>query len=49
MEKKDVDFWWDVMQDIVQKNTGKVGRMYERNEKLYMHKISQMEKVVPSF
>jgi hypothetical protein len=23
--------------------------MYERNEKLYMHKISQMEKVIPSF
>jgi hypothetical protein len=23
--------------------------MYERNEKLYMHKISQMGKVIPSF
>jgi hypothetical protein len=23
--------------------------MYERNEKLYMHKIFQMEKVIPSF
>ncbi len=23
--------------------------MYERNEKLYMHKISKMEKVIPSF
>jgi len=23
--------------------------MYERNEKLYMHKISQMEKVIPFF
>jgi hypothetical protein len=22
--------------------------VYERNEKLYMHKISQMEKVIPS-
>jgi hypothetical protein len=23
--------------------------MYERNEKLYKHKISQMQKVIPSF
>jgi hypothetical protein len=23
--------------------------MYEKNEKLYMHKISQMEKVIPFF
>ncbi len=23
--------------------------MYERNEKLYIHRISQMEKVIPSF
>jgi hypothetical protein len=23
--------------------------MYERNEKFYMHKISQMEKVIPLF
>jgi hypothetical protein len=23
--------------------------MYEKNEKLYMHKIFQMEKVIPSF
>jgi hypothetical protein len=23
--------------------------MYERNEKFYMHKISQMEKIIPSF
>jgi hypothetical protein len=33
MEEKDVDFWWDVMQDIVQKEIGKFYRMYERNEK----------------
>ncbi len=49
MEEKDVDLWWDAVQDIVQKDIGKVYRMYERNEKLYMHKISQMEKVIPSF
>jgi hypothetical protein len=49
MEEKDVDLWWDVMHDIVQKDIGKVCRMYERNEKLYMHKIYQMEKVIPSF
>ncbi len=49
MEKKDVDLWWDAVQDIVQKDIGKVYRMYERNEKLYMHKISQMEKFIPFF
>jgi hypothetical protein len=49
MEDKDVDMWWDAMQDIVQKDIGKVYKMYERNEKLYMHKISQIEKVIPSF
>jgi hypothetical protein len=35
--------------DIVQKYIGKVYRRYERNERLYMHIISQMEKVIPSF
>jgi hypothetical protein len=49
MEDKDVDMWWDAMQDIVQKDIGKVYKMYERNEKLYMHKISQIEKVISSF
>jgi hypothetical protein len=34
---------------MVQKDIGKVYRMYERNEKLYMHKLSQMEKVIPFF
>ncbi len=48
MEKKDVDLWWDAVQDIIQKDIKKVYRVYERNEKLYMHKISQMEKVIPS-
>jgi hypothetical protein len=47
MEKKDIDLWWDTVQDIVQKDIRKVGKMYERNEKLYRHKISQMEKVIP--
>jgi len=37
------------VQDIVQKDIGKVCRKYERNERLYRHKISQMEKVMPSF
>ncbi len=41
--------WWDVMQDIIQKDIRKVGRRYERNERLYRHKIFQMEKVIPSF
>jgi hypothetical protein len=40
MEKKDVDFWWDVVQDIVHKDVGKVCKMYETNEKFYRHKIS---------
>jgi hypothetical protein len=49
MEEKDVDLWWDAVQDIVQKDIGKVYKMYKRNEKLYMHKISRMEKVIPFF
>jgi ABC-type phosphate transport system auxiliary subunit len=49
MEEKDADVWWDAMQNIVEKDIGKVCKMYQRNEKLYKHKISQMEKVVPSF
>jgi hypothetical protein len=49
MEKKDAYFWWDVVQDIVQKDIKKVYKMYERNEKLYRHKISSMEKVIPLF
>jgi hypothetical protein len=49
MEEKDVDLWWDVMHDIVQKDIGKVCKMYERNERLYMDKIFQMKKVIPSF
>jgi hypothetical protein len=44
MEEKHVELWWDVMHDIVQKEIRKVCRMYERNEKLNMHKISQMGK-----
>jgi hypothetical protein len=44
IEEKDVDLWWAVMQDIVQKDIRKACKMYERNEKLYMHKISHMEK-----
>jgi hypothetical protein len=47
MEEKDVDLWWDAVQDIVQKDIGKVCKRYERNERLYKHKISQMEKVMP--
>jgi len=49
MEEKDVDLWWDVVQDIVQKDIGKVCRKYERNERLYRHMIFQMEKIMPSF
>jgi hypothetical protein len=32
MEDKDVDQWWGVVQDIVQKDMGEVCRRYERNE-----------------
>jgi hypothetical protein len=49
MEEKDVDLWWDVIQDIVQKYIGKTCRKYERNERLYRHMIFHMEKVMPSF
>ncbi len=49
MKEKDADLWWDVVQDIVQKDIRKFCRMYERNEKFYRHKISQMEKVIPFF
>ncbi len=49
MEEKDVDLWWDVIKGIVQKDLGKVCRKYERNERLYIHMISKMEKVMPSF
>ncbi len=40
MEEKDADMWWDVVQDIIQKDIGKVCTRYERNERLYMHMIS---------
>ncbi len=49
MEEIIADLWWDVVQDIVLKNIGKVCRKYERNERLYKHKISQMERVMPSY
>jgi len=40
---------WDVVQDIVQKDITKVYKKYERNERLYKHKIFEMEKIMPSF
>jgi RNAse (barnase) inhibitor barstar len=40
MEEKDVDLWWDVVQNIVERDIGKVYKKYERNEKFYKHKIS---------
>ncbi len=39
MEEKDADLWWDVIQDIVQKDIGKVYKKYERNERLYIRRI----------
>jgi hypothetical protein len=39
LEEKDVDLWWDVIFDVVQENIGKVYRKYERNERLYNHKM----------
>ncbi len=44
MEEKDADLWWDVVLNIVQKDIKKVCRKYERNERLYEHKIFHMEK-----
>jgi len=44
MEERNVDLWWDAVQDI-----GKICKWYERSERLYMHKIFQMEKVMPTF
>ncbi len=49
MEEEDANLWWDEVQYIVQKDTRKVCRRYERNERLFMHRIFQMEKVIPSF
>jgi hypothetical protein len=40
MEEKDVDLCWDVVQNIVQRDIGKVCKKYERNERFYKHKIS---------
>jgi hypothetical protein len=39
MEEKNVDLWWDVVQDIVHKDIGKVYKRYEKNERLYRHMI----------
>jgi hypothetical protein len=33
MEEKNANMWWDVVQDIVQKDIGKVYKRYERNER----------------
>jgi hypothetical protein len=49
MEEKYVDLWWDAVHDIIQKDIGKVCKRYERIKRLYMHMISQMEKVMPTF
>ncbi len=49
IEEKDVDLWWDAIQDIVHKDIGKICKKYERNKRLYKHNISHMEKVMPSF
>jgi hypothetical protein len=49
MEEKNANLWWDAVQDIVQKDIGKVCKKYEKNERLYRHRISQMEKIMPSF
>jgi hypothetical protein len=49
MEGKDANLWWDAVQDIVQKDIGKVYRKYERNERLYRHKIFHIETIMPLF
>jgi hypothetical protein len=40
MEEKNIDLWWNAVQNIVQKDIGKVYKKYGRNETLYRHKIS---------
>jgi hypothetical protein len=32
MEEKDVNIWWDIVQDIIQQDLEKVCKKYERNE-----------------
>jgi len=49
MEEKDVDLWGNGVHDIIQKETRKVCKKYERNERLYIHRIFHMEKVMPLF
>jgi hypothetical protein len=49
MEEKYANMWWDVIQDIIQEIIGKVCKRYERNERLHMHMIYHMEKVMPTF
>jgi hypothetical protein len=34
MEEKHANLWWDAIEDIVQKDIGKVCKKYERNERL---------------
>ncbi len=48
MEENDANLWWDAVHDIVEKDIGQVYKRYERNERLYMYRIFQMEKVIPS-
>jgi hypothetical protein len=36
MEEKDANLWWGAVQDIVQKDIGKIYRKYEKNERLYI-------------
>jgi hypothetical protein len=40
MQEKNANLWWDAIHDIVHKNTGKVCKRYEKNERLYNHMIS---------
>jgi hypothetical protein len=41
MEENYVDLWWDAIQDMIaQKYIGKFCRKYERNERMYRHRIS---------
>ncbi len=49
MEEKDANIWWDVVDDIVQKDIRNICKIYAKSEKLYKHDISHMEKVIPLF
>ncbi len=39
IDEKDANLWWDAVHEIIQKDIGQVCKKYERNERLYKHRI----------